>query len=138
MIIFASVCTLISLIIYHVDIVRVEENRRRPEGYFTAQSWTYDDYREMAEHINKANYKKVGLFIPGLFEYPLWTMIPDVEYRNINVDNVSSKYEEVTFEPECIVYATFEEIPDTIKYGNKHYERTFYHINGNYYFGIYE
>ena len=78
--------------------------------------------------VLETNPKTIGLYIPGLFEYPIRKMLNnrgDFKYYNINVNNATEKYEADTVVPDSLIFITYESQGDRLEYNGHTYVRTF-------------
>lgn len=114
-----SVLLIISFInqtIYNVNIIKVSEGDRA-KGYLNALEGTYSSYVSVANVINDTGAKTVGTHI-HLFSYPMLKMLESRgEYLiyDVNVDNITKKYEDERFKPEVLVYISFDDLPESME-----------------------
>ncbi len=78
----------------------------REECYFTYDHGRYEIYHRAAEYIEQKGYQKVGFWsAENYYDYPFMKMLRnDTEYAHIDVyENASGKYEDLSFQPDCIL-----------------------------------
>lgn len=113
--------------IYHFEIYNFSDGNRE-KGYFAYQQYTYDSHIKLMNAVLETNPKTIGLYIPGLFEYPIRKMLNnrgDFKYYNINVNNATEKYEADTVVPDSLIFITYESQGDRLEYNGHTYVRTF-------------
>lgn len=100
---------------YSYEVPRIKES---VEGealhqYFIGNLEDEYLYSEMGRIINENNYSKIGIDNMLYMEYPLWKAVDKLD--RLECVNISSKYtrqyEDVTYEPDCIVRVVSEEEP---------------------------
>ena len=85
----------------------------------------YVAYRDIADYIKDNNIEKVGILTTeDTYEYPLWGMLRgyDCQIEHVKVDNLSGKYEDLIFQPDCI-FVYLREDDDTVYYHGAEYTR---------------
>lgn len=87
------------------------DNAEHDKRYFV-QNPVYENYAEIQSFLQESTYQKIGLEIDeGQFEYPLLHMMAEnnqqLEYLHVNVKNDTSKYENIAFQPDCIILITY-------------------------------
>lgn len=102
--VFFCIVTAASLVRYFVPFAIPAEEEYGE--YFRHRPALYEDYCWIADKINDVGYSDVG-FICGndSYEYPLYKMIEDdiTTFQHVNVNNETAKYENKSYNPECIV-----------------------------------
>ena len=76
----------------------------------------YPEYKEVFLKLIENDYQSIGIKISSVnFEYPMWRFMEGSTFRieNVIVENVSSKYEDISYIPDCII------IPFIIIYNTK-------------------
>ena len=102
----------------------MKNNHNRPGGYYYNRGALNAEYSEITEAIKNGNYKNVGLiFQEDNYEYPLWYILDGAKVRieHIEINNVSSKYEDMDFVPDCIISVT--DLGNELKYDDKSYKK---------------
>ena len=90
---------------YHIGIAR-EQMFHRPEGYFQNRKEIYEDYKNVNDIVEIAGYKRIGLIMmEDEYKYPLQYMLKYDAKRieNVIVTNESSKYEDLSYKPDCVL-----------------------------------
>ena len=128
-----AICELISQFTYHGYIARDTGWGERPSGYFIGNMARYEDYQRVVSWIYSYDCHSIGLKYDGVYEYPLWMMTKNTgivgRIENVNVNNMTKKYEDTTFVPDCLIYVSYDEINnDRIECHN-----TFYCIRESFY-----
>lgn len=108
---------------YHIDIL-LEQEVKRPTGYFRSRRNIEISYTEACEYISLNGYEEIGLILGGdSYEYPIFYMLKNKVKRieHILVTNESCKYEDMLYEPDCVLTTNISE--DTIEIHNNSYEK---------------
>lgn len=102
---FLCLSLLISLFLYHKQ--QIPENiNDRSAGYFTNSKGMYPEYKEVFLKLIENDYQSIGIKISSVnFEYPMWRFMEGSTFRieNVIVENVSSKYEDISYIPDCVI-----------------------------------
>ena len=107
-IIFVSVCEIINMAIYHIDLAY--KIGKRPDGYF-AFSALIHGHKRCVKMIKENEYETLGLINKFIFDYPLWVMNKNENIKRIedvNVENETSIHENQDFFPDCVLYVGLE------------------------------
>lgn len=102
---FLCLSSLISLFLYHKEQIP-EDVFDRSAGYFTNSKGMYPEYKEVFLKIEENDYRTIGIKIsPANFEYPMWKLMENTTFRieNVLVENISSKYEDISYIPDCVI-----------------------------------
>lgn len=102
---FCLVTEAFSLMRYHQEMWH-EEASVGPDGYFYHQKSLKEDYLEVTDWVMEKQYKKVGLNISSnQFLYPIYAMLgtEELSFENVLVDNVTARYENEEFVPDCVI-----------------------------------
>ena len=78
----------------------------------------------MLDVITEKDYKNIGIKIGGIeYEYPLWAALSErnVRIENVLIENVSDKYSDIEFVPECILTNRYGE--EIITLNDREYKR---------------
>lgn len=129
---FLCIVTLISGLSFHA-FIGLTVAGKRPEGYFKENYETFEAYNDAMNVINEKGYKNIGVYITGgQYDYPLWTMCKGIEkVKYVNEENSTYRYEDKSFEPDCIFWvADLPEDSDFIYHGI-HYNQV--HGNNGFY-----
>lgn len=121
---FCLVTETFALVRYHQEIWH-EEASVRPDAYFYNNKSLKEDYLEVTAWIQENDCEKVGLSInSNQFLYPVWAMLKDTEARleNVLVENVSAKYEDKAFIPDCIISSDMQ-VQEAIQMNGYVYEK---------------
>lgn len=107
---FLCITELFSLIRYHTELWQHEVSER-PKGYFAQSRGIEGDYYEILDYIQTNGYKNIGIKMNGGWEYPLWaeTGGEDIRIENVMVENLTSRYMDDTFVPDCVVASEYLE-----------------------------
>ncbi len=83
----------------------------RPDGYFA--SYSKDSclsYITLSNLIDIGSFKNIGLYVtPGLYEYPVWAMNPEVHIENVYISEPDDdhkafiKYADTSYIPEAVI-----------------------------------
>lgn len=120
---FLCLTELISLTRYHQEIWH-EEAAGRPNGYFANNYDIKGNFFEVLDVITEKDYKNIGIKIGGIeYEYPLWAALSErnVRIENVLIENVSDKYSDIEFVPECILTNRYGE--EIITLNDREYKR---------------
>lgn len=119
----------VNLITYHTFRAYESSFGKRPEGYFVQhQSHYANAFKDYIKCLEEYNCEKIGIHIqPENWEYPLWVLGKSKEIHMIHVNNESSKYEDASFVPDCIVYiyhdnSYLKSIQDVFSYHGMEYK----------------
>lgn len=124
-IIFLSFVEVVNMTIYHVNESLYADGIRETEYFHNWKETKYVAYRDIADYIKDNNIEKIGILMTeDTYEYPLWGMLRgyDCQIEHVKVDNLSGKYEDLTFQPDCI-FVYLREDDDTIYYHGAEYTR---------------
>ena len=124
-IIFLSFVEVVNMTIYHVNESLYADGIRETEYFHNWKETKYVAYRDIADYIKDNNIEKIGILTTeDTYEYPLWGMLRgyDCQIEHVKVDNLSGKYEDLTFQPDCI-FVYLREDDDTIYYHGAEYTR---------------
>lgn len=98
------------------DDLRLKTRERETRGEVATWFETGEDkkeaYQAAAAYIKSKGYQKIGLKLDGAaFEYPLLRMLEESisDYRFVNVANETARYEDMDFQPDCILYTGLPE-----------------------------
>ena len=118
---FLCVTEFAGLLYYHADIAK---HQNEAGNYFVNRD-IKETYNEIAAELNGGKYREVGLIIGGdSYEYPLTTMAKEYErFEHVNVQNVTSKYEDTSFIPEVIVVVDRSMVDDILECHGQEYIR---------------
>lgn len=121
---FLCITELFSLIRYHTELWQHDVSER-PEGYFAQSRGVEEDYYKVLDYIIENGYKNIGVKMSGGWEYPLWaeTRGEDIWIENVRVENVTSKYMDVAFMPDCVIASEYLE-EDVFFVNNLEYKKT--------------
>ena len=120
--IFMCIVEVISLTAFHGTIMK--NNHNRPGGYYYYRGALNAEYSEITEIIKTRNFKNIGLILQeDNYEYPLWYILDETKVRieHIEINNVSLKYEDVDFVPDCIISVT--DFGNEFICGDTHYKK---------------
>jgi len=108
-IVFVSVCEIISLSLYHCHVSSYLGER--PKGYFGGHP-AYEGHYKSIEFLKEKNYNTLGLINGYAFEYPLYAMTRDFIGRieDVNVENASSIHEDTNYHPDAVLIISLEPI----------------------------
>lgn len=84
----------------------VRDYETREEGYFAQYTPYYEVYNKAAEYIIKQGYNTVGyLSNENYYDYPFMKMLESHvdRFEHVQVGNFSSIYEDVNYQPDCIM-----------------------------------
>lgn len=107
---------------YHGGIALKSLYVGRPDGYFINNSSIGSEYINACNLIKINGNKKIGLIWSGdRYEYPIWQMTKhDVEeIRHISVNNETSRYEDASYVPDCILATS--DLGDEIEFNGNSY-----------------
>ena len=106
---------------YHIDFVEAEG--KREEQYFAVRD-RYPSYREIADEISDNEYKKIGFYCGSdSYEYPLWKMLENQidRFEHVCVDNETQIYDDINYDPECIIAVDRMVKDDVLEYHGRRY-----------------
>jgi hypothetical protein len=108
-IVFISVCEIISLSFYHCH--QASYIGGRPEGYFGGHAM-YEGTYQGTELLKQNEYKTLGIINDFVFEYPIWAMMKGYADRieDVNVQNASYIHEDTTYSPDAVIQIKTEPI----------------------------
>lgn len=93
------------------DDLRLKTQERKAQGeiatWFETGTDKIESYQSVVEYVQRKGYQKIGLKLDGAaFEYPLLRMLENsiTDYRFVNVSNETKRYEDMDFQPDCILY----------------------------------
>lgn len=127
-VIIASFCavSLINQVVYHFNIA-LTGVRDHNAGYFIHAKGMYEGYKAAIAEINKMDGDIVGLHIETAFEYPLYTMLDnEYFYQHVNVDNETQQFEDLSTEPDFLIYISSGELDEVVECHGRLYYRSFY------------
>lgn len=118
---FLCIVEFMGLVYYHGKIA-LEQNENT--GYFFSRNEISEDYKELAEVLNKQEYDNIGLLTGSdSYEYPLVSMLEGYEkMEHVNVDNMTSKYEDTKFIPDIIIALNYDMPKDVLVCHGYEYE----------------
>lgn len=99
---FLCTTEILGMFLNYRDMVK---DYRGDKGYFVVRDGIYNDYKEIADYINKLDVTNVGLYIGGdSYEYPLIQMLSNnSRIEHINVGNETAIYADDSFIPEIVI-----------------------------------
>lgn len=116
---FVCIAELCSMGIYHRNMYTQNGAGNRPFGYFTNRDYEYETYVNISQAVREHGFSEIGLKTgEDSYEYPIWQMLSDVVVRieHVNVENVSAKYDDAGFTPDCILW--IGKVPEETVYRN--------------------
>ena len=99
---------------FHLQAVEYNKQNVREKSYFyICGDGNYGDYMDIVNYITEHGYTNIGLYTGyNSFEYPLWMMLKDnkCKIEHVEVSNMTSKYDDASFVPDCIFVRDHDEI----------------------------
>ena len=120
---FLCITTLCSLVLYHCECIP-QKGQERVSGYFVNARGMYPEYAWVFSTLKEDGCHTMGLKVSSLnFEYPMWKLSKYTMDRieNVLVENVSSKYEDMTFIPDCVIMDKRFASEEMVIHGQKYY-----------------
>lgn len=98
---------------YSYELPRIKESFKGEEihQYMLGNEEDEYVYGELIRIINDSGYTKIGIDDGMYMEYPFWQCIENLDrIENVNIDDIYfSQYEDMSFDPECIIRVVGDE-----------------------------
>lgn len=120
---FLCFTTLFSLILFHYGKLP-EKGAERSTGYFVNDEEMYPEYAWVFSTLKEDGCQTLGIKVNVInFEYPMWKFSKYMAFRieNVLVDNVSAKYEDMTFIPDCVIMDRGAAPDEIVVHGQEYY-----------------
>lgn len=120
---YLCITTLCSLVLYHYECIP-QKGQERITGYFVDDKGMYPEYTWVFSTLKEDGCQTMGLKVSSLnFEYPMWKLSKYTMDRieNVLVENVSFKYEDITFIPDCVIMDKQFVSEEMVIHGQKYY-----------------
>lgn len=120
---FLCIVEIPNLFKYHGKICMDQSAEDRCAAYFYTRSQDEEEYVELIQILNEAEFNSLGLYFNGdTYEYPIWAMVEkEVKIETIMVNNETAKYADKNFQPEAIVVIGMDG-NNVANYGEKKYQ----------------
>lgn len=120
---FLCFMTLVSMILYHGGCMP-EKGAERVTGYFVNDKGMIPEYTWVFETLKEDGCQTMGLKVSAInFEYPMWRLSKYTMSRieNVLVENASSKYEDLSYIPDCVIMDRSAVAENIVIHGQEYY-----------------
>lgn len=123
---FVSLVELYHVTDFHLNNSKYMDGNRNIEYFHNYDEGRYTAFNDVVQYLEENNYTTVGIITSeDAYEYPLWAMLSDksIIMKHIAVENITGKYEDVNFSPECIFVNSREIGDNNFRYHGTDYVR---------------
>lgn len=118
--ILLCIIDLYGMFCYHGGIVLSQINSiNHSDGYFVYKKGSISAYDSVTNSVEKSGFASIGLEVESnSYEYPIWAMLSNDNIHIesfVEIDNITSKYDDKSFFPDCIITIDHDK-KDSINY----------------------
>lgn len=105
-ILFTMCITTLTDLVKNTSAIAIQmESSSRDNNYYYVNSSAYEEYKCLLDYLDNDKYKSVGISVQNNYLYPIINRLfnKGVSFKNVNIQNSTSKYEDMTYAPDIIL-----------------------------------